>query len=279
MSLLIKGSNFADVYEQLLWNLHHEPEFDDISPRGMKIKEIRDVLLEIKHSDINMFTNDVRDIDHRYLAGELLWYFSGRNDLEFIKEYSSFWENIVNDNGTLNSAYGMQIFKLSNQYGFTEWEWARYSLLKDYDTRQAIIRFNKPYVSFMGNKDFVCTLTGTFSIRDGKLDLSIVMRSSDAILGLTYDVPFFSLLIQAMRVELLSAYPDLQIGKLTLLLHSSHIYERHFNLVEDMLDNPFHSYSLPEYKANLICKPIDFLKEHKSLDGDGLVEWIRRESK
>jgi len=274
MARLIRGETFANVYEELLRQLTNKPEFTDTAPRGMRIKEISDVVLQIERSEINMFDNDARGIDHRYLAGELLWYFAGRRDIEFISKYSSFWENIKNNDGTLNSAYGYQLWGTENQFGFTEWKWAIAALSKDADSRQAIIRFNKPEVSFDGNKDFICTLAGVFQIRDGKLNLAINMRSSDAILGLTFDIPFFSLLIQAMRAELLPIVPDLEIGKLTMLLNSSHIYERHFELVKEMLDNPFTDCALPIYESNLVNLPVNKILSYKLAD-DALASWIK----
>jgi thymidylate synthase len=271
LATLIKGDMFADAYVQLLGKLANHPEFTNTAPRGLKIKEISNVILEIEDSTVNMFDNQIRGIDHKYLAGELLWYFSGRNDIDFIRRYSKFWENITNEDGTLNSAYGYQLWGIKNKHGFTEWDWAVESLKKDCDSRQAIIRFNKPDVSFLGNKDFVCTLTGTFQIRNSKLNLEINMRSSDAILGLTYDVPFFSLLVQAMVSELKETYPIIEAGSLTMMLNSSHIYERHFDLVDDMLKHEFVDYSLPMYDKKLIGLNVgDILVSTE----DDLAHWI-----
>jgi len=272
MARFIQGNTFATVYEKLLRELTKNPEYTDTAPRGMKIKEIRDVVLEISDSTKNLFTNSVRGVDETYLAGELLWYLSARRDLEFIKTYSKFWEKIADASGNLNSAYGFQLWDNANEHGITEWEWAKSSLLHDRDTRQAIMRFNKPEVSYHGNKDFVCTLTGVFQIRNNKLNLSVNMRSSDAILGLTYDIPFFSLLIQIMCNELRTAgTTDVVPGTLTMLLNSSHVYERHFDLVNNMLTSEFRDASLPVYDYDLVKKPANDIVEAKC----DLSKWIK----
>ena len=48
----------------------------------------------------------IRNISKRYLAAELLWYFCGRNDVEFIGKYASMWKRLTDDGVTSNSAYG-----------------------------------------------------------------------------------------------------------------------------------------------------------------------------
>jgi len=262
------------VYEEVLRKLTYEFQHEDTAPRGLKIHEITNLLIKIEDSSSNMFSNKVRGVDKQYLAGELLWYLSGRNDTAFITKYSSFWDKISNNDATANSAYGYQLWNVKNKHGLTEWDWAKTSLINDKDTRQSVIRFNKPDVSFEGNKDFVCTLNGVFQIRGGKLNLFINMRSSDAVLGLTYDVPFFSLLIQIMRFELSKHDIFVEPGSLTMMLNSSHVYERHFELVEEMLEHEFIEDSLPRYDEDLVMKRVDEIKSNKSKLG----VWISNNS-
>jgi len=262
------------VYEEVLKKLTYEFQYEDTAPRGLKIHEISNLLIKIEDASSNLFLNKVRGVDKQYLAGELLWYLSGRNDVEFIKDYSKFWKKISNKDGTANSAYGFQLWNVVNEHGLTEWDWAKNALVNDQDTRQSIIRFNKPSVSFYDNKDFVCTLNGVFQIRNGDLNLFINMRSSDAVLGLTYDVPFFTLLIQIMQFDLAKEGIDVGIGSLTLMLNSSHIYERHFELVEKMLEHEFIEDSLPKYDEDLVMKSVDEIKSSKSKLG----VWISNNS-
>jgi len=265
------GQNFSSVYRNLGHDLRWLPDRDDVSPRGFKINEISNAYLEIHNPLNSLFHTAEREPSLNYLAGELLWYFSGRRDLEFIEKYSTFWQRLTNPDGQLNSAYGYQLWNNPNEHGITEWEWAKNSLLNDIDSRQALIRFNKPEVSFDGVKDFVCTLNGIFQIRGDQLNLTINMRSSDYIRGLTYDVPFFGLLISAMRHELKDVYPNLKNGYLAMLLNSSHLYEEHFDMVENMLtDQMWDAPPLPDYDENIIRRPVENI-----LKANGqLVEWI-----
>jgi len=262
----IRGKTFAEAYGCALNEIMNKPDFVT-SPRGMKIREITDAVIHIDDCWSNSFENEVRSIPMKYLKGELLWYFSGRNDLEFIEKYSKFWKKIANEDGTCNSAYGKLIFNEKNEHGLTEWTWAYRSLVDDKDTRQAIIRFNKPKVSYPGVKDFVCTLNAVFNIRDNKLNLSTIMRSNDAVLGTCFDIPFFLYLMQVMRKQLLPSYRDLELGSYTHHAVSLHIYERDFDLVNKMLEKPFIPVELPR-----IDMPPVYTDGSPFLDISGMTE-------
>jgi thymidylate synthase len=108
----------------------------------------------------------------------------------------------------------------------TPWEWAKSCLIEDKDSRQALLRFSLPEHQWKGNKDQTCTLSGLFLIREDRLNLSIVMRSNDLWLGLTYDLPWFMSLMDKMVEELKPFYPTLTKGHYTHTVHSLHCYER-----------------------------------------------------
>jgi len=248
---IYSGESFASVYQSLLTDLVANPEYV-CSPRDQKIKEILNVGLEIQNPLSGLYINEARSSQMKYIAAELVYYFSGRNDLEYIQKYAKFWKDIANEDGTVNSAYGYLLFNKLNEHGKTQWEWAFDSLENDQDTRQALMHFNMPMHQFDGNKDFVCTLNGIFHIRDNRLDLTVMMRSNDVVLGLPTDVAFFTVLQQQMFNLLKSTYPNLQLGKYTHYVNSMHLYERNFKIVDDMLNNKFEELCFPAIEKNLI---------------------------
>jgi thymidylate synthase len=262
MDKSIRKPTFAECYRSLLEKLLNAPEYS-CSPRGMTINEITDCSFTIENPLSCMYKNDRRSSQEKYIAAELLWYFSGRRDLKFIEKYASFWKQIANADDTLNSAYGYLIFNRKNQHGKTQWQWAYDSLVADKDTRQAIIHFNTPDHQWDGNKDFVCTLTGNFHIRENKLNLAITMRSNDAILGTATDVAFFCVMQFQMLKLLQKVYPELTLGTYTHFAHSLHIYERHFNLVKEMLERDFIAEEVPTIKEGFVNSKgdmMDFIK-------------------
>jgi len=287
-----RGDTFADVYELALRDTLENPEYTS-SPRGMEIKEICNAALVIDDPYFPLYENEVRSSQFKYIAGETVWYFTGRKDIEFIDKFSKFWKQLDNGDGTVNSAYGNLIFKEPLSDGRNQWQWALDSLIKDRDSRQAILHFNKPSHQWQGNKDFVCTLNGVFQIRDNRLNFTVDMRSNDLILGTATDIAFFCLLQQQMLKHLQLHYPNLKMGNYTHIVHSLHIYERHFDLVKRMLDKPFMQMSYPPLKENLITTkghPTDnmnllekdiYLKDVISADAieDPLFRWLGSYSK
>jgi len=271
-----RGDTFADVYELALRDTLESPEYTS-SPRGMEIKEICNAALIIDDPYFPLYENEVRSSQFKYIAGETVWYFTGRKDIEFIDKFSKFWKQLDNGDGTVNSAYGNLIFKEPLSDGRNQWQWALDSLIEDRDSRQAILHFNKPSHQWQGNKDFVCTLNGVFQIRDNRLNFTVDMRSNDLILGTATDIAFFCLLQQQMLKHLQVWYPNLKMGNYTHIVHSLHIYERHFDLVKRMLDKPFMQMSYPPLKENLITTkghPTDNMNllEDNILDDTPIVE-------
>jgi len=271
---ILSAKNYAEGFKKWLSEIYYNYEYET-SPRGKYIREITNLTIVIENPLSNMYKNEIRSLPKKYLAGELIWYFSGRNDVDFISKYSKFWNNIVNPDGkTVNSAYGYLLFtEQPNQ-----WHWAKSSLINDKDSRQAIMHFNKPHHQFYNNKDFVCTMYMKFDIRNNKLNAFVSMRSSDAIRGITYDWTFFMLLQEHMLFELRNEkYPDLEIGTFTFLANSAHIYEEHFQLVENMLRYDFIEDSTPRIRENLILNP--HLFNIKSYNGpDEFLLWLKENS-
>jgi thymidylate synthase len=248
---IYKGETFAEAYELALNGVIHNPEYTS-SPRGMKIFEVTDAALVIEDPTFCLYENDRRSSQFKYIAAELVWYFTGRKDANFITPYAKFWNQIANKDGSVNSAYGNLIFSESNEHYYNQYQWALESLIKDKDSRQAILHFNKPSHQWNGNKDFVCTLNGIFQIRDNKLNFTIDMRSNDLILGTPTDVAFFCLLQMQMLEHLRKYYPELELGTYTHIAHSLHLYERHFDLVSEMLMKSFNPTSFPKIREFLI---------------------------
>jgi len=246
-----RGDTFAEVYEKALIDTLENPDYTS-KPRGMEIKEICNAALVIDDPYFPLYENAKRSSQFKYIAGETIWYFTGRKDIDFINKYSKFWKQLDNGDGTVNSAYGNLIFNEPLSDGRNQYQWALDSLIEDKDSRQSIIHFNKPSHQWKGNKDFVCTLNGIFQIRDNRLNFTVDMRSNDLVLGTATDVAFFCLLQQQMLEHLKLTYPDLKMGSYTHIVHSLHIYERHFNLVKEMLTTPFSHMSYPPLRKNLI---------------------------
>lgn len=234
-----------EAYRGSLEDVYDNP--DHIAePRGQRTREKLDYQFRVlKPTTEPIVTKDEERnaVIREYTAKEVALYDSCSNSAEDFGKASKFWLKLANPDGSVNSAYGYLIWK-NKSHGCpkfednrvrsngdvgpmrTPWEWAKESLIRDKDTRQAILRFSLPEHQWIGNLDQTCTLHGIFMIRENKLNLTIAMRSNDLTLGLVYDLPWFISLIYRMRSELLETYPDLEIGTYTHQVASLHIYDR-----------------------------------------------------
>jgi len=248
--MLIRNS-FAELIKYILQDVYKNGNI--LKVRGYETKEIVNYNFILNNPLSNLFYNEVHESKLKYIAGELLWYFSGRNDVDYISKYSTFWKTICNSDGTCNSAYGNLIFKNTPQY-----VWALNALQSDMYSRQAIMHFNLPEHQYIGNKDFVCTMYANFHIRPDsnnvhRLNLSVFMRSNDAVFGLMNDIVFFTLLQYQMFKHLKDTrYPDLEIGTYSHTSNSMHIYDRHYDKIEKMLEFEFKPIEIPKIKQDLI---------------------------
>lgn len=283
------GSNIAEVFELILKDLWEDPDYI-ISPRGMEVREILDCSMEISNPMLNIYKNKYRSSPLKYIAAEIPWYFSGTNNPTYIENYASLWKSIHNRDGTVNSAYGNLLFVERNEYGITQYQWVIDSLVRDKDSRQAFMHFNKPHHQWHGNKDQVCTLQALFHIRNDKLHMTLTMRSNDVIYGFMTDWAFFSILQYHVYLHMKKYYPTLKMGSYTHISHSMHLYERHYELVEKMVSylDPFEPDELPLLNEPIIqedgklwakyekyLKPILKGEKPNYLDktGNDLLDW------
>lgn len=202
----------------------------EIIPYGFTILNPRDRLLNLQG----------RKNITKYIFGELLWYLSGNDEVSFISKYSKMWAKLSDDGKTNNSAYGKYIFR-NTKDNISQWEWVKQKLKSDKYSRQAIIHI-KPVQTYE-SKDYVCTITLTFYIRDNKLNMITYMRSNDLLFGTTYDVFMFTFMQELMAAEL-----NMDIGKYTHITNNMHYYVKD----EDVLKNFTNQYNNETVKLSNI---------------------------
>jgi thymidylate synthase len=227
-----------------------------------EVKELIDIKLIINEDNI-FYCDNLRPLNKilTYLFGELIWYLSGDKRVGYISKYSSFWNNLVNDKNEINSNYGylvfykkykQRLFSLKINKHYTGFEWCVSQFVKDMYTRQAVILYNDKDYYYDNNKDFICTQTQQFLIRDNELISIVYIRSSDIIFGLTYDIVWWNFVQQQICNTLNIRYKmNVYSGKLIINIGSCHLYLNKFNLIEQMLKNKIKKYSI-KFSAGII---------------------------
>lgn len=230
MSSLSINSKFRELIFEIESQYTSGLNTEDASPRGLKVKEALITGFMIK-PEYCIADFEARKFNFKYLAGETYWYLLKNNSTKVIDQFSSFWKNIKNPDGTINSNYGSIL--LGKQMN-----WVINSLKNDKDTRQAIAYIGGPNFQFKGNKDFVCTQYLLFFIRNNELHMKVQMRSNDLVYGATYDMPWFSTIQQTVYLNLLQTYPELQLGGYFHFSDNTHYYEKHFETMLNIIEEP-----------------------------------------
>lgn len=245
-----KFKNYSFVMQKLIGTLLTEAKTK--SPRGQQVNFIQNCAFTILKPD-SVSGTESRPYNWDYALKEIDLYLSGDCSVEKFSEISKFWKQLVNpDNETINSNYGYRILHKPIEAEFyaenkTQWEYCKNQLIKDKDTRQALMFVSGQDVQFDNNKDFICTLTYTFDICEDKLNLTVSRRSQDLFFGLPYDYVWEVYLMHRMLNELKEVYPELKLGTYTLLCNNLHIYERNFEKFKAMLDD-YNIGNITEYK-------------------------------
>lgn len=212
-----QSNKFINIYKHLWSN------GKSLSPRNLLTIELENYHTEFlpEHQFINF---DCRKLNINYIKKEIQWYFKGNlYDLSICNE-AAIWKNCVT-NGMINSNYGYYLF---NQAGLS---FVIDELKRDKDSRRGLISiFNSHKHIFSDNKDVPCTVTLGFRIRENKLNMTVHMRSQDAIYGLGNDLPFFNLCWEIVSVAL-----NIPQGIYHHFVESFHVYEKHFNMIQQII--------------------------------------------
>jgi thymidylate synthase len=189
-------------------------------PRGKLIREIEYFQGEVTNPWSNY---EGRNFNLDYVKREFQWYLNADPYDTRICKYAKIWNKIVQDDGRIYSNYGQYWFT----YGI---DWVAQTLTDDPNSRQAIIPMLSKEHLFTGNKDVVCSVGPQFRIVDGKLNMHVKFRSSDAIFGLGTDLPTYWWLWEMAAVRL-----NADKGIFVFSADSLHIYDYHFGMAEQII--------------------------------------------
>lgn len=158
-----------------------------------------------------------RKWNQKYAAAEWAWYLSGDPRISKLGELHGsvppIWERMADENGEVNSNYGYQ-WKRCDQLDNVV------NLLREIpNTRQAAISIYDAKEMHKYDNDTPCTYAVQFSIIDGKLCMSVYMRSNDLWYGFCNDQYQFASL-QEMVADRLS----IPVGWYYHHAHNLHLY-------------------------------------------------------
>jgi thymidylate synthase len=175
----------------------------------------------------------IRTPAYKYIERELEWYMSESLYVDDIPgETPQIWKDISSNEGKINSNYGWCIYSEENG---NQYKHVLRELRNNPNSRRAAMIYNRPSMhldySRDGMSDFMCTFANTFMIRDGKLISHYVMRSNDAVFGYNNDVAWAKFVQGQLAYDL-----EVEVGDLIWTATNLHVYERHFEFIEALIN-------------------------------------------
>lgn len=236
-----KGSTLRDEYINLV---EYVAGGYEQAPRGVKTTEQTDFVLELESAESATFLNGIgRAASFDVLSAEMMQWAAGVSDLRQLVAASPVFQQFSDDGHRLHGAYGPRA-----HHGLQR---AVKVLADDESSRRATVSIWNNTESDQ-TKDLPCTLSWSFMIRYGALNMTTVMRSNDVWTGVTYDVPSMA------RIQSMMAWAlGVELGSYTHFVQSMHLYDSDTEAVKklhpvegDVVDPPFF-HTMDPSKAHL----------------------------
>jgi len=245
-----------NTYEALIRTLKYQGWIS--SPRGQEIRELlgRDLIVtdhDVLIDSVHRNTVDPTTPEGKYLRAEFMWYMSGNLDPDYISRFGKMWNSLKNVNSyssiqafvnKVNSNYGYHVFwkpvieapiyksGITHDIKNSPFEYVIKTLSKDIFSRQAIIQYTLSNIYEEGVNDFTCTQNQHFLVRNNYLYNLVHIRSSDAVKGLTFDIPWWDIVGQFVAGTLNVNYNGLYV-----FIGSAHFYEKDLDLINNLLED------------------------------------------
>jgi thymidylate synthase len=180
--------------------------------------EILGVLIEIEQPRARLSRSETRGRLFSSL-GEVLWYLTGDNRLDFIAHYISHYRCESVDGATVYGGYGPRLFRQRDHDQIRN----VVALLSERPaSRKAVIQIFNAEDLADKHEEIPCTTTLQFFVREELLHLIATMRSNDAYIGFPHDVFCFTML-----QEIVARALGREIGCYRHFVGSMHLYDKH----------------------------------------------------
>ncbi len=262
------STDFSDVWLKLLSDIIAVGR--DVSPRGKLTRELpqRTIIVEMERP---VLTVAARALNYKFMAAEAYWILTGDNRVETIAPYNKRIADFSDDGQVFFGAYGPKVIE--------QLPYVVSTLAKDPDSRQAGLTLWRE--SPAATKDVPCTVAMFFGIRNGRLNNHVFMRSSDAWLGIPYDVCNFSMVAHLVcslineQVKTADVQRIVTPGALYLTAASSHLYEPNWEQATACIEaGSSKQHPTPNFWAHPPKFLIDTLRDlRESKPGDALRWW------
>lgn len=170
---------------------------------------------------------------YKNAVDELLWIWQKKsNRVADLK--SRIWDTWQRPDGTIGKAYGYQLGVVHHypEGDFDQVDKLLYDLRHTPHSRRLITNiYNHADLHDMAL--YPCAYSMTFNVSGRKLNAILNQRSQDMLTANNWNVVQYAVL-----VHLLAQVSDLEVGELVHVIADAHIYDRHVDMVQELMDRP-----------------------------------------
>ena len=186
-----------------------------------------------------------KKVHFKSVVNELIWFLSGDTNTQWLRENGvSIWDEWATDTGDLGPLYGAQWVNWPTRDGgsINQIDYVVDCLRNRPESRR--ILFHAWNVEYLPDESISpqenveqgrmalppCHLLYQFYVANGKLSAMLYIRSSDAFLGLPFNIASVALL-----VHMLAQQVDLVPGEVIVTMGDCHLYSNHWEQVATQL--------------------------------------------
>lgn len=172
----------------------------------------------------------LRRLAFKTCVDEILWIWQKKsNKLSELK--GKIWNQWAGEDGTIGKAYGYQLAK---KHRYTEGEFdqvdrALYDLTHNKSSRRIITNMYNHEELYAMNL-YPCAYSMTFNVKHGRLNAILNQRSQDFLVANNWNVCQYAVLLHIFAQSC-----GLEPGELVHVIADAHIYDRHVDLVEQLI--------------------------------------------
>ena len=227
-------ANMKDILENGFSDEHLQvrPHWEDGTP-AHTIKKFGIVNVYDLQEELPIMT--IRRTAFKSCLDELLWIWQKKsNNIHDL--HSHIWDSWADENGSIGKAYGYQLAKKSiyPEGEFDQVDRVLYDLKHNPQSRRIMTNiYNFDDLHEMNL--YPCAYSMTFNVTGDTLNGILNQRSNDMLTANNWNVLQYSLLLM-----MFAQVSGLKAGKLIHVIADAHIYDRHVDLVKEVIAKPQH---------------------------------------
>lgn len=220
-------SNLEDIFNEE-WEVDNRAKWKDGSP--IQTKRVLQVVNKYDLSKgFPILT--LRDINWKAAIDEqVIWIHSKMsNNVKDLR--SKIWNSWANEQGEIKQAYGFQIAKPTMGFD-SQIEYVLHEIKNNPTSRRIQMNmFSAEDQLIKATESLIeCAYSTHFSVKNGKLHMTLIQRSNDFITANNWNVTGYAALQHAIAMEC-----DLDVGIFTHVIQDQHMYNKHLNQAGELV--------------------------------------------